>query len=506
MEPSFVDLDRYASECEKEELRYTGLIQSHGVFFAMDRQGCCLAASENVVQLGVTLEAVLGRDVFSFFNELNSFREALQSLPFEVPKKLCDLRLGQRVWSASAINTGELIFLELEPLREAQGSGKKILAPSLFVPHEFAQASDAYRALVLDVQKMIGYDHVMLYQFHFDGSGEVIAEQRHPDAPMYLGHRFPSSDIPQIARTLYLKTLYRQIANVQDRPVPIRSADNQALDLTHCYLRSVSPIHLEYLRNMNVASSFSVPIILNKQLWGLVTTHSYVQQEIPFEVRTQVTETVRNFCVTLRTMKILEENRWHLRLDQRLLSLADDLEWHGDSAKLSDKGVESICDMLGLCGFALISGEHINVFGHCPKIEMIHRMVDTFADDRTRSFFSTENVRKRFRYYHDWPLEIGGLIIVQNNFSVSEKKWQYIFFGFRHEILQTITWAGNPYKQPTDMDSETSRLRPRTSFASWVEERRGSSTNWTHIDKLIVRRLVNFLFRSKSDLQRPRIT
>jgi light-regulated signal transduction histidine kinase (bacteriophytochrome) len=507
MEPSAVDMDRLASECEKEELRFTGFIQGHGVFFALDRQGYCLAVSENVAQIGVPVETLLRRDFFSFFKELLPFREHLQSMILELPRKLGDFRLGQRVWSVIVIPSAEIIFLELEPAPALDPSGptKKNLAPCLYVPHEFAEASDAYKVLVQDIQKMIGYDHVMLYQFQFDGSGEVIAEQRRPDAPEYLGHRFPASDIPQIARNLYMKTFYRQVANVQERPVAIRTADGQTLDLTHSYLRSVSPVHIEYLRNMKVASSFSVPIILNKQLWGLVTTHAYTPRTIPFDVRIQVAETVRNFCVTLRTMKILEENRWHLRLDQRLLGLADDLRWQDRKVNLSQESMTSICDILGLCGFVLISGEEVNAFGHCPDTDLIHRMMDTFCYDRTRPLFVTENARKRFRYYHEWPADIGGLIIVQNNFSVTEKRWQHVFFGFRQEILQTITWAGDPMKQVSD-DPAATRLQPRQSFATWVEERRGCSSHWTHIDKLIARRLVNFLFRSKGDIQRPRIT
>ncbi|HET9236180.1 MAG TPA: GAF domain-containing protein [Oligoflexus sp.] len=507
MEPSAVDMDRLASECEKEELRHTGFIQGHGVFFALDRQGFCLAVSENVAQIGVPVETLLRRDFFSFFKELLPFREHLQSLIPELPRKLGDFRLGQRVWSVVATPSAEIIFLELEPApaQDASGPTKKNLAPCLYVPHEFAEASDAYKALVRDIQKMIGYDHVMLYQFQFDGSGEVIAEQRLSDAPAYLGHRFPASDIPQIARNLYMKTFFRQVVSIHDRPVAIRTADGQNLDLTHSYLRSVSPVHIEYLRNMKVASSFSVPIILNKQLWGLVTTHAYAPRAVPFDVRIQVAETVRNFCVTLRTMKILEENRWHLRLDQRLLGLADDLIWRDRTVNLSEEGVASICDILGLCGFVLISGDEVSAFGYCPDTDLIHRMMDTFCYDRTRPLFATENVRKRFRYYHEWPDDIGGLIIVQNSFSVGEKRWQYVFFGFRHEMLQTITWAGDPMKNLSD-DPTAPRLQPRQSFATWIEERRGCSSYWTHTDKLVARRLVNFIFRSKGDIQRPRIT
>ena len=111
-------------------------------------------------------------------------------------------------------------------------------------------------AVVQSFRNMNGYDRVMVYKFDPDGHGEIIAEARNPKLDSLLGHRYPASDIPQRARELYVRNRARVLADVDYMPVPIVPrrfpGTQEDLDMSLCYLRSMSPLHLQYLKNMGV--------------------------------------------------------------------------------------------------------------------------------------------------------------------------------------------------------------------------------------------------------------
>src|SRR5208337_3985124 len=139
---------------------------------------------------------------------------------------------------------------------------------------EASEVSAFLQATAEAVRAETGFDRVMVYRFQPDNSGVVIAEARDEELEPYLGQRYPASDIPKQARDLYLRNRIRSIPDARYTPAPLipalNSVTGKPLDLTFSTLRSVSPIHLEYLANMGVAASTSLSLVIDGKLWGLI--------------------------------------------------------------------------------------------------------------------------------------------------------------------------------------------------------------------------------------------
>ncbi|HRL30860.1 MAG TPA: GAF domain-containing protein, partial [Ottowia sp.] len=137
------------------------------------------------------------------------------------------------------------------------------------------------------VRELTGFDRVMAYRFRADDSGDIVAEERDAALDPYLGWRFPASDIPAQARRLYIENTMRLIADVGSTPVAVRAAPgvDQPLDMSHGVLRSVSPIHIEYLQNIGVGASMSLSIVLEGRLWGMLACHHRTPRQVPYVTR-----------------------------------------------------------------------------------------------------------------------------------------------------------------------------------------------------------------------------
>ena len=139
------------------------------------------------------------------------------------------------------------------------------------------------------LKALLGFDRVMVYRFHSDDTGEVFAEAREMRLESFFGLHYPASDIPPQARKLYLTNILRIISDVADPTVAIAPAVSPAgipLDLSLGTLRSVSPIHIEYLRNMGVTASMSISIVVRGKLWGLFACHHYSGARVlPYALR-----------------------------------------------------------------------------------------------------------------------------------------------------------------------------------------------------------------------------
>ena len=147
-----------------------------------------------------------------------------------------------------------------------------------------------YQAIATEVHDVTGFDRVMVYRFAPDGSGAVIAEARgSAGINSFLGLNFPASDIPRQARLLYQANWIRNIPDARYAPAvimpPLNPLTGQPLDLSHSILRSVSPVHRQYLANMGVVASVSLSLILRGQLWGLIACHHNAPRYLPHRLR-----------------------------------------------------------------------------------------------------------------------------------------------------------------------------------------------------------------------------
>ncbi|MFD5982817.1 ATP-binding protein [Streptomyces cyaneofuscatus] len=199
-----------------------------------------------------------------------------------------------RPFDVTVHRVAELLVLEFEP-RASDGP----FVFQNFYPrvrralHRLQGATgvtECCEAAVREVQALTGYDRVVAYRFDgAEGPGQVIAEVRNEGREPWLGLWFPASDIPPQARRLYARNWIRVIGDVDDATVgllpELREGTGEPLDLSGSILRTVSGYHLEYLRNIGVASSMSVSLLHDGELWGLIACHGDEPRRLTPEVR-----------------------------------------------------------------------------------------------------------------------------------------------------------------------------------------------------------------------------
>jgi chemotaxis family two-component system sensor kinase Cph1 len=289
------------TNCDREPIHQPGSIQPHGALLVCNADDLVIThASENLERLcGVAASAAIGQPIgFLFPSSQASGRELTlrQEVRDERPVYMFSVRIRSvsRPFDAIAHRSGNAIFLELEPGDSERGA----TAPELYrlvqrAVSRFQLANstlDICQTCVRHIRRITGFDRVMAYRFDEEWNGQVVAEEKRDDLEPFLGLHYPASDIPQQARELYKKNWLRFIADrdyVPAKLIPeVHALSPQPLDMSFSVLRSVSPIHLEYLRNMGVGASMSVSLMRDGKLWGLIACHHYSPRYVPYDVRT----------------------------------------------------------------------------------------------------------------------------------------------------------------------------------------------------------------------------
>ena len=236
-------------------------------------------------------------------------------------------------------------------------------------------------------RELTGYDRVMVYRFDEDGHGEVFAERHRPDLEAFLGNRYPASDIPQIARRLYETNRIRVLADVEYVPVPLRPrllpSTGRDLDMSLCFLRSMSPIHIQYLKNMGVGATLVASLMVGGRLWGLISCHHYAPRFLHYEMRAVselLAETVATRIAALESFAQAQAELTVRRLEQRLIqAISRDGDWR---TALFDRS-EPLLHALGASGAALLFEGQVQTAGEVPSTPQL-REIGEWLDSRER--------------------------------------------------------------------------------------------------------------------------
>jgi light-regulated signal transduction histidine kinase (bacteriophytochrome) len=319
----------------------------------------------------------------------------------------------------------------------------------------------------------------MVYQFGQDYSGKVVAEDKAEGLSSWLNHHFPASDIPIQARELYLRNRIRSIPNVDYVPAPIlpsaASLEGEPLDLSGASLRSVSPVHLQYLRNMRVAASMSVSIVKDGRLWGLIACHHGIPRHTSTQVRFAFDFLGQTLALLIGSKEesahlenAAELNRTHLRLLRHISDQADVL-----------KGlVSSPDDLMALAG---ASGAAMCIAGRCmrlgmsPSHDQVLRLVAWLSERDSEIPFATDALPACYPEAIAYADRTAGVLAVP--LGVDD---HCFLIWFRPEILREILWAGNPDNpaEPLTGESRVLHLHPRKSFETWKKTVAGTSAPW----------------------------
>ena len=470
------------SNCEREQIHLAGCIQPHGALLTVrEADQVILQASANAPAFLKTGAAVLslplralGGDLWLRARELPANPEVI---PFVVRCRLSDAARPMNALLHRA--SGGEIVVELEdagPPVSLRDELERAMHAIMGAGSLSALADECARVF----KEITGYDRVMIYRFDEDGHGEVFAETRKPDLEAFLGNRYPASDIPQIARRLYIRNRVRLLANmlapaspIEPRLSPLTGAD---LDMSMCFLRSASPIHIQYLKNMGVTATLVVSLMVGDRLWGLISCHHYSPRYLHFEMRA-VCELIGEAVGTrIAALESFAHGQCELsvrRLEQRMIeSISREGDWRG---ALFD-GSRAVLLPLSATGAALVFEGQIQTIGEAPGSEEIRAIAEWVRPRLTGGVYATASlptVEPKFT-------ALTGVAAGVAAAGVSGDGEEMLIW-FRKERMRTITWGGDPSKSPSESD-DPRELSPRRSFAAWHQVVEGTSDPWTPSD------------------------
>ncbi|KTS14630.1 histidine kinase [Methylobacterium indicum] len=470
------------SLCEREPIHIPGAIQPHAVLVAADVDSLAVVAcSANVRDaldrdpLGLPLDTVLGAGL------TGRIRDALQGEgvdPGRTVRERVMLSAGLPV-DAMAHRNGERIVVELE------------LAPAH--PEDFRAASQldmelavgrlrgadslegAAQVAARETRALTGFDCVLVYRFDPDWNGAAIAEDKDPAwSRSLLGLHFPASDIPAQARALYTRSKSRFVIDRDYVPVPLVATPataNAPVDLTFAQSRSLSPIHLEYQRNLGVNGSMSVSILVEGRLWGLMIGHHRRPHYVAPETRAAATVLADAFAMRvyeLESRRLWQEQQAHLALESELVR---ELARSDDFVSALTENTHTLLDLFDARGAATVSQDSVRCLGETPPADAIRAIAawlrETLPADRTS--YATAEFPAAHPPSAPFAACASGLLAV---FVDPERR--HLLLWFRPETPSTVTWGGDPRK-PVLAGSGPVAVLPRRSFERWVEERRGTS-------------------------------
>lgn len=492
--PAFGEAD--LTNCERELIHLAGCIQPHGVLLALQEpQLHILQASVNALSLlGLSADSLLGQPLGRLGGDVAERVAALAAaggLAEPVPLSARLQVHGQTAGFEGTLHRipGGALLVEIEPVLPAlPGAATVDIAGPQLLEHlgESVQRLSAASTLgtlcdtvVRRFRDMLGYDRVMVYKFDPDGHGKIIAEARDPRLDSLLGHHYPATDIPQRARTLYLRNRLRVLVDVHSdaaallpRQLP---GSGDELDMSLCHLRSMSPLHLQYLKNMGVTATLVVSLVREGRLWGLIACHHYAPRNLRFAVRAAADLLAE--VISTRISAI--ENYAHAqvaiqvrRLEQRLVEATST---EGDWAMALFRNPHTLLQPLDATGAALFHNGEILTSGEVPSTPELRALVKWVHEQPSDGPFSCSSVGQSNPALESLTPTASGVLAVR----LSASRPDYLMW-LRKEQLLSVTWAGDPTKPV--VNNNPLELSPRRSFAAWSEMVRGTALPWSGIE------------------------
>ncbi|WP_134765578.1 SpoIIE family protein phosphatase [Nocardioides sp. 1609] len=461
--------------CDTEPIHVPGAIQPHGVLLALDTSYVAVMVSANTVELlGVPAEAAVGRSLVELVGVDLAALVELRVADGYPTEPLVVVHGGREV-DVRVHASGDRTVVELEPLvRDEGGAGSYRSARSAMT--RLAQTTSLEQLtdlLAREVRNLSGFDRVMVYRFDEEWNGEVIAETKRDDLNPFLGLHYPATDIPAQARRLYTLNPIRLIADIGYVPVPLHPVfdpgTDRPLDLSFASLRSVSPIHVEYLSHMGVTASMSISIVIDDELWGLIACHHYSGAHRPSQDARAAAEFVTEVASHLVAHRERADAREAAVATQTLVAALTSRMSASDQppldAMIADPSLLALVDATGL---ALNFDGAIRTVGSVPPPEVLQRIAD-LTDDPDHYVSST-------RHLAGLDPELAGLAATCSGVLRIGSQADRWLMWFRPEQPQVVDWGGDPSnKRLAAQEGAHVRLSPRRSFEKWREVTHGRS-------------------------------
>lgn len=476
------------TNCDREPIHVPGSVQAHGFLLVLARASADLVveqASENAAAyLGLPLSEILGNTCTQLFgNDLCAKLLAASEVRPQVQSNryLSTFRLpsGQEM-EVITHSMGELLIAEFERAEERISPGT-LNATIVNVVAQLESTQDIRvlgKIITREIRQLTKFDRVLLYSFDEEGHGTVMAEDRNDRLPTMLDLHFPATDIPQQARQLYLLNRIRIIPDVEYLPSPLRARQEPAepLEMTWSVLRSVSPVHRDYMRNMGTASSMSFSLVIDGNLWGMISCHNATPLSVPFIVRSGCDVLARivaaqisahgrgrNFADAIRLKAVERDLLTYMALEGKYL---DGITNHP----------EKVIALTRATGAALVVDDTCVLMGETPTELQVKLIADWLASSGQPDVFVSDHLSAHFPVAAAFTDTASGLLAI----SLSQVH-RFQMLWFRPEIIRTVHWAGEPAEKTRTVDG-TLEINPRHSFDSWSELVRHRSDPWSEVE------------------------
>ncbi|MCB8877170.1 HWE histidine kinase domain-containing protein [Acidisoma silvae] len=466
------------TNCDREPIHLLGAIQPVGFLIAVSTDWIVARTSANIgIFLGFEPGSMIGNLLADFVpprlvHDLRN-RVAFLNARDTVERLFgCQIRPDGAVFDIAIHMSGSQIVIEAEPGSDSNLDATSTVRSMITRLDNQPDMAGFYREGARQVRAMLGYDRVMVYKFSPDGAGEVVAEACKSGIGSFKGLRYPASDIPQQARALYKRNLLRVIRDVNAAPVgivPELDENRKPLDLSLSVLRSVSPIHIEYLKNMGVEASLSISIVVDDELWGLFACHHYSPRAPSFERRSVSELFSQMFSMRLES----RERRALVDYERRARDISDQLL----GAVASDETLLNDPDWLGDILTNAIPAHGVGVWingsyafsGVTPPTDDFRRIIRALNGTAAGRVYATDHIGSLIDKAQPFAEQASGLLAI----PISRSPRDYVVL-FRSELRSSVRWAGDPHK-PVQYGPNGPRLTPRESFAEWQEKVEGHS-------------------------------
>lgn len=485
------------TNCDREPIHIPGMIQPHGVLLVLQDP------TLQIIQVSSNTQQVIGREPAELLSqslwdllEAKQVKQIQQCLTSDFdsinPLNLSIDSLNDTIYLEGIVHrSGKTIILELEQKKglektdffdfyhQVKGVINRIQkAPTLL---------EICQVVVKEVRRITGFDRVMIYRFDLEGAGSVIAEDTDQETP-YLNLHYPSSDIPGQARHLYTINWLRLIVDARYQPVPLipqlNPVTNEPLDLSLSVLRSVSPLHLEYMQNMGVTASMSISLMQDRKLWGLIACHHLSPKYVPYHTRTVCEFIGQVMSVELANKEVSEDSDYKIQLKSLQTQFIEALS---QADYFLDGMVElksQLLDLVNATGAVICSGNQYTGVGEVPSEPEVHELLDWLKPHFHNSLFETRSLCKNYPAAESFRAIASGVLAME----ISKAHQNYILW-FRPEVLQTVNWGGNPKKPVEFLEDGSLRMSPRKSFDLWQETVQGCSLPWKRCEIEVVAEL-----------------
>lgn len=471
------------TNCESEPIHIPGSIQPHGFLLGIkkgdSRIEFCSANSADYI--GVGPEKVLGKNISEIFPEEQASRfasyageEAIDSAkPFV-------FTLNGTSFNTTVHQSGSNVILELEPFPDGT-----LHLPNLYtqtrnfvsIMEKSSGLLDLCQEIADETRSITGYDRVMIYRFDEQYNGEVIAESRRGDLVSFANQKYPHTDIPAQARELYIRNPLRMIADINYTPVPLLTIDdsvekgNHSLDLSLSILRSVSPMHIEYLKNMGVGATLTISLLQNQKLWGLIACHHYAPKILPHYTRLSALLQGHFLTSQIAVREVAEEYNISEAVDKALVDALSILHESENFMEASHNS-PALLKLANATGAAIYYEGILYTNGLVPSEAELLDLFAFLSNAYPNQAFETDNLSDVYPAAKDISKYAAGVIY---HAMVSGENDGILWL--RQEKIETINWAGNPDKALLPNEDGV-RLSPRKSFELWMEIVKDKSSPW----------------------------